>query len=141
MEISNVVFCAIMIIIIILVCFFIYYCKYRKNVLIVSKVDNKTYRVLENHTQQQAADILGSISIQIDKLVTAAENSNLFNDYRDNVKFLRKQVKTLVLMENIENNDAITSYTLDKGNSIVLCLRSNHIGELHDVNLFITNMM
>jgi len=110
---------------------------YTKNKLsdlhyITSTVDNKEYLVRKMDDNIEAANLLAKISKNMTKLCNYLENK-----YPDNegVNRLKERFDPMSIVEN-EKGNKNTSFTINKGDKIVLCLRSRDDDneKLHDEN-------
>jgi predicted metal-dependent hydrolase len=95
-----------------------------------SRVDGMPYKVQELPNYQTAADLLSKIRRNLDKL-TLRLQSALPNDYR--VKNLSDRYKPENLQESEFMSDK-TSFTVNKGEQIHLCLRSPHTNNFEQEN-------
>jgi len=127
-------------IIFILILFFIIYKFYNntyyKDNLIneISTVDNQEYLVRNAEDKSKAANILATIKNNIKKLVLYLKNN--INEYYDNKEYIKNLVnktKEINIMET-PADEKNTSYTINKGEKIVICLRSKLLNEIHDLN-------
>jgi len=125
------------VIILITLIIFIYKLLYEpfKNVLVLSQFDNQKYSVQDTFDNpEEAANQLSLIRGRIDRLL-----SYLNNQYPENSKVSRliRRFNPDNLREALDEEDS-TSFTINKGEEIHLCLRSKK-GErnLHDPNLLI----
>lgn len=112
-----------------------YYMKNRNIENITSTVDGRTYKVQDLEDKQQAADLLAQMRERVLRLMEHFKR----DEYKDN-----KIVQRLFQRCNPDNiregayDPQYTSYTVNKGEEIVFCLRSrkmNKFNKLHDVNL------
>jgi predicted metal-dependent hydrolase len=62
------------------------------------------------------------------------KNIEKYKEYAPYIKQFGNKIKNMVLVEN-SYNGKYTSYTVNKGDEIALCLRSRKTGKLHDINL------
>ena len=103
-------------------------------VKIKSSVDNSYYWVRNLPDKNQAANILANIKINIFKLVNYLQkNQQLFPENMKYIKDLVSRTKDIVIMET-GADEKYTSYTVNKGERIVFCLRSKVINSIHDMN-------
>jgi len=105
-----------------------YYHYYSKIETIVSTVDNKEYEVQIKEDAQEAADLIAQIR---QKLVLIVDH--LVKSYPDEDRSQR--MKTNFRPDNIKegiDDPKYTSYSINKGEKIVLCLRTNN--KLMDLN-------
>lgn len=127
-------------IILILILFFIVYIFYNntyyKDNLIneTSTVDNEEYFVRNVEDKSKAANTLATIKTNIKKLVLYLKNNiNQYDDDKEYINNLVKRTKEINIMET-PADEKNTSYTINKGEKIVICLRSKFLNELHDIN-------
>jgi hypothetical protein len=104
-----------------------------KHILLKSDVDGNYYYVQKKyHDSQKACDLLAQIKIRLEKLIQHLEKK-----YPDDSRVLRilSQFDSTNLVEN-DNNMNVTSYTQNKGEKMVFCLRTrNDTAQLHSINL------
>ena len=62
------------------------------------------------------------------------KNIDKYPDFEEYIKQFCSKINGMVLQENAPNGK-YTSYTVNKGDEIALCLRSKKNGKLHDLNL------
>ncbi len=105
-----------------------------ENFEIIKKMasDNKIYYVQNFENNKEAADILSGISKQCSSLV-----SNLITKYPDDIDVVRLNEKfNPDNMREAEDSNGQTSYTINKGEMMHLCIRQkNKDKTLHDHNL------
>jgi hypothetical protein len=113
-----------------------------------SDVDNELYLVRDREDKKQAANLLANIKNNIfvltDYMYEKIQNKeNLTQEYKENIPYikqLKKNIKNVVIRESSQNS-VYTSYTVNKGDSIVFCIRSKSINKylknsnLHNLNL------
>lgn len=100
-----------------------------------SSLDGKRYLTQNLKDKQQAAFILSEINNRILKLKNYLKTHiNQYPEYAPYIQQFDQKIKGVVLQENAPNGQ-YTSYTINKGEEIVLCLRSNKDQQLHDINL------
>lgn len=104
-------------------------------VYVKSGFDNKEYLVQNLENKEEATYILSIIYKRIfifrDYL---NQNINNYPEYKEYIKQFCNRINKLVLLENAPDGK-YTSYTVNKGEEIALCLRSKKTGQLHDINL------
>ena len=87
---------------------------------VTSRVDNQEYLVRSLPDKQQAADLIANIRIRLEKMVKHLEVTYP-NDPR--TKMLLDNFRPDKISEGSENSK-YTSYSVNKGEKLVLCLRS-----------------
>lgn len=124
-------FMPMFIIIFLIVCSYIYIENINNEVIYIkSTIDNKDYLVRNVDDKQKAANLLSQMSLNIDKLLNYLKN-----------KFDSKPIKRLINKYDPNNitessaNSKYTSYSVNKGEKIVLCIRSrDDNAKLIDIN-------
>lgn len=105
----------------------------RNGIKLISKYDGRMYEVIKHNTQDQAVELLAHIRNNIMMLSDLISKDNYLNKF--DVSFFQKQISKIEISENTQCQSGLTSYTVNKGKKMVLCLRSNSTKELHDLNL------
>ena len=103
---------------------------------IKSDIDGKMYLVRDVDDRQKAANMLARIKKNITKLITHLNaNKSKYKDYEEYIDQLTHKIKGVVINES--SADSIyTSYSVNKGEQIVFCLRSKkYINKMHRLNL------
>jgi predicted metal-dependent hydrolase len=112
---------SIIVIIVSLLCFFLHYeSKYSELTYVTSSIDNKKYLVRNRDDKQQAADLLAKVRQNLDKLA-----DYLKENHQDDIRVQRliKNYKPEKISESIPKAN-YTSYSVNKGEKIVFCIRS-----------------
>lgn len=102
-----------------------------------SNVDGVEYLVRDVIDKQLASDMLGQIHLNINKFVDYVYNRRNDEGYVENKKYieqLHERIQNVRLSESSAESN-YTSYSINKGEEIVCCLRSKYDGKLHDMNL------
>ncbi len=127
--------------IIIIAIFLIYYYRermhYYKVELVKSDIDSNFYLVRDVPDKQYASNMLAKITMNMKKLNNYLyDNKNKFPKYEKYINQLNEKLKNTKIQESTDNG-IYTSYSINKGEQIVFCLRSrkNNNGKLHDLNL------
>jgi predicted metal-dependent hydrolase len=123
-------------ILIFIILYIFYYYNYYKDNLVMEKatLDNNDYWVRNVKDKSIAANTLATIKINIEKLVNYfKENKSLFKKDTEYIKNLIDRTKEINIMET-PSDEKHTSYTINKGEKIVLCLRSKYLNNIHDMN-------
>lgn len=104
-------------------------------ILIVSPFDNNEYLIQNLDNKEKAIHILSvvrrNIFLMRDYLM---KNMDKYPKYKKYIQQFCNRIKNISLVENAPNGE-YTSYTINKGEEIALCLRSVKTNELHDINL------
>ncbi len=105
---------------------------------IKSDVDGNYYLVRNTDDKNQAANMLAKIHLDILKLSNFLEknkNNDKYKEYKEYIELLHKKSPSIILVESTQDS-AYTSYSVNKGEQIVFCLRTKRTGnEIHDYNL------
>jgi hypothetical protein len=128
MELNNITFTIIILVIIFI--YLLYQYHYYSNIeTIVSKIDNRNYDVQIKEDANGAADLIAQVREKLVLLV-----NHMYKTFPSNPKVMRlmKNFNPDVLKEGIDN-PSYTSYTVNKGEEIILCLRTD--GKLVDINV------
>ena len=115
------------------------YTESRNNEIIYvqSSIDNRKYLVRNVDDKQEAADMLANMRARLDKMINYMR-MNHPND--DRVKRLIRKFNPDRISESLKGSK-YTSYSINKGEKIVLCLRSKDMSQkLTDINtlMFVT---
>lgn len=140
----------VVLIILVLIAIILYANKFINNdiILIQSEIDEKYYLVRNLSDKQTAANLLSEIKQKIISLVTYlndkkndiqsyacnSNNPTICKNFRHYIDLLNNRIKNTEISEGV-GSDKYTSYSVNKGEQIVLCLRSLQTDELHDINL------
>ena len=101
---------------------------------IKSNIDKNNYWVRNLPDKESAANTLAKIKENIVKLVNyLKQNMNKFPKKLSYIKDLIRRTKVINIMET-PKSDKFTSYTINKGEKIVFCLRHKVINSIHDMN-------
>jgi predicted metal-dependent hydrolase len=87
---------------------------------VLSSIDNQTYIVRNLPDKQKAADMLATISEKLQTIVSTYHEKNVGDS--DAIR-LKKNFNPRAITEGTENSQ-YTSYSVNKGEKIVFCLRS-----------------
>lgn len=130
-------FLLILLITIIFIILYLFYnnvYKYDNLTKVTSYIDNYEYWVRDNNDKIQAANTLAKIKINMKKLIEYLKlNINKFPENMSYIKDLIMRTKHINIMETPQD-EKYTSYTINKGEKIVFCLRSKVFEQIHDMN-------
>lgn len=106
-----------------------------KVLMIQSLIDRNDYLVNNLTDKQEAADLLAQIKINVLKLRKyLINNKKKYYNYIKYIDLLDDRLDDVIIKEKTENNN-FTSYSVNKGEEIIFCLRSKKDNSLHNINL------
>lgn len=109
----------------------------RNLVLVESDIDNRKYNVRDLPDKQKAANILARLRLNLIKLSDYLYDNKdtKYPEYQEYINSLETKIKYIDISESSANS-IYTSYSVNKGEQIIFCLREKSLeGKLHDVNL------
>lgn len=127
----------ILLIIIFVIIFIFYKYNYSQMTYIKSIIDNNYYRVRDLPDKLIAANMIAKIRKNILELVEYMyENRDIkYKEYKENIERLKKRAHLVIMSEN-NGRGKDTSYSVNKGDEIVICLRSKiDYDKFHDINV------
>ena len=128
----------IFLIFIILILIFLFFkFNYQKMTYVKCDIDNNFYLVRDLPNKIIAVNMLGTIKKNINILVDYLDEHK-DTKYKENKLYITRLKKRLYNINIVENTGIgrDTSYTINKGDELVLCLRSRvKYDEFHDINL------
>jgi len=128
--------CLIIILVILLVWNIRLYVEFPER-LTVSVIDGKEYVVKKHYkNHQKASDILAKLN-HVNKTVISYMQKKYADSSEIDVDFLAENYNGDVLSEHTPRTTKNTSYVINKGDLIKLCLRNKKTGEFHDMNTLI----
>lgn len=108
---------------------------FAQGVYVKSSIDNRSYYVRNNDFKQQSANILATLNQRISILLNDLKTSN---NIPPNMKKASLRITRLYnpksLSENVLKQGEHTSYTLNKGQEVALCLRDGKDTRFEPVN-------
>lgn len=109
------------------------YITFFKNKLepVKSTIDNREYMVQEKEDAHDAANLIAEIRRRLILLVDHV--IKLYPADNDMVRLLKVNFDPDVIKEGVENTGQTTSYSINKGEQIILCLRNKD--KLMDINV------
>ncbi|QKF93821.1 WLM domain-containing protein [Fadolivirus algeromassiliense] len=101
-----------------------------------STIDNKEYLVRDLQDKQQSANNLALLRRNIMTLVDHLyiNKDKKYKDFKSDIEQLKTRISDVIINESSEDS-SYTSYSVNKGEQIVFCLRSKYTNYLHDINL------
>lgn len=128
----------VIVLIISITTYIIYYkISHRGTVYVKSDIDNEFYLVRDLPDRQHACNMLAKIKQNLVKLVKYLnDNKAKYPDYATYITRCNDRLANCIINEGSEDS-VYTSYSINKGEQIVFCLRSRkyNTGQLHDINL------
>jgi hypothetical protein len=127
------------IIILIFVIIFNCYNNYLQNadLLIIEGIDGNNYYVRENFDKDNAAETLYKLRQNLKNLIifieNNSENDKEFPIYKENINLIKNKIDNVIIKETPETS-SYTSYSVNKGEELYLCIRSKKTNEIHDIN-------
>lgn len=132
---KSFLFQIILIILLILLIYYFYKLSKSEAIYVKSDLDDKEYLVQNLEDKEEATYMLSIIYKRILMLRDHfLNNMDNYQEYKQYLKQFCERINNLVLQENAPDG-RYTSYTVNKGDEIALCLRSRKTGKLHDLNL------
>tara|TARA_S200000501_G_C20789744_1_gene728935 strand:- start:110 stop:694 length:585 start_codon:yes stop_codon:yes gene_type:complete len=128
-------------IIIIIILFLIFYNLINTEVKYVeSKIDNKEYLVRDLDNSTQAAALLSNLKIRMEKITNYLykNRNSLFKENKEYIENLYDRVSSGVKISENSSEVNYTSYSVNKGEELVFCLRSRNKdtkNKFHKLNL------
>lgn len=118
------------IVLVFIISYIFFLLNFGKLTYIKSEVDGNFYLVNDLPDKQQAANLLGEIRNSILRLLKVSNTSTPYFDT------LRSRFNDIKFMENpvLRPNHNMTSYSINKGDRMVLCLREPVDLKLHPIN-------
>ena len=123
-------------ILLILILYFLYKNLYSEDnlVYITATIDNDNYWVRNLPDKSIAANTLSTIKNNMKKLIEYLKNNK--DSYPDNLSYINNLISRTsnIYITETPKDEKYTSYTINKGEKIVFCLRSKVFEQIHDMN-------
>lgn len=128
----------IILILILIIFFYItFFTKFSNLVYMESYYDGNKYLVQDNLNKKEAAILLSKIIERLKFLKNyLVRNIDNYKEYEEYILLINKNfndMRTSIYEGDGKNN--LTSYSVNKGEELVLCLHSKKTKKLHDINL------
>lgn len=109
----------------------------RNLVRIKSTINSKFYIVRQSKNSEEAANMLARLEQKINEINTILQRDEARKKYPQHREHIEQMNAALPHMELKESdpNTKHTSYTINKGETMIVCLRSKVDGRIHDENL------
>ncbi len=109
----------------------------RNNIIYVESKSGSKFLVHKDNLKNEKAELLGDI---VEKMFILKNhlvmNIDKLPEYRDYIKQLEEnftQSRTIIYETDPDSN--LTSYSVNKGEELSICLKSKKTGQLHEINL------
>ena len=126
----NEIALTIIIIVLVLVLFMHYESKYSELTYVTSSIDKEQYLVRNREDKNQAADMIATIKKNLISIVNYLKKNNMSDP---KVRRLVKKYRPSRISESLPNTN-YTSYSVNKGEKLVFCIRSKKTHKLIDIN-------
>ena len=126
-------------IILIFIIIFNCYKNYLENadINIMKGIDGNNYYVRNNNDKDKAVDILCELRQKIKKLINFIEENNSNDEeykiYKENINLIKNKINDVKFKETPKSSN-YTSYSVNKGEELFLCIRSKKTNEIHSIN-------
>jgi predicted metal-dependent hydrolase len=127
--------------IIIFIYIFLFYNK--KNMVYIIGSDGNSYLVYDDDKKQEKVERIVEIIKRINKLIDYLnENKNKYDEFKLYIDRLNNNfdIKKTFIYETDPNSN-LTSYSINKGEEISICVKSKKTGEIHDINILMYVMI
>jgi hypothetical protein len=127
----------ILLIIIFVIIFIFYKYNYSQMTYVKSTIDDNYYRVRDLPDKLIAANMIAKIRQNILELVDYMYDNRetKYKEYKENIERLKNRAHLVVMSEN-NGRGKETSYSVNKGDELVICLRSKvNYDKFHDINI------
>lgn len=126
-----------LILIIVIIILLYYYLNDDKLVLYKSSLTNKEYLVNDNKNKDQSAKLLSIIELNMYKLKNSLYvNRTMYPEYGQYIELLNENLtKSRTEIKEKPDSSSDTSYSINKGEELVFCLKSKKTGQYHNIDL------
>lgn len=105
---------------------------YNKSEYLKSNTNDKYYLVKDTKNKYNKVELIDKLFNSLNILLEELKNSNY--DFKDiDIEEIQEKIKNSEILENITDSD--TSYTVNKGEKIILCLADRENDNLYSYNL------
>lgn len=105
---------------------------------VMSDIDNSYYLVRDVSDKQEASNVLARLrqnAIKLSEYLYEHVEDDDVKKYKQYVLRLKDKINDIIIVESTQDS-IYTSYSVNKGEQIVFCLRSRkNFNNLHDINL------
>jgi len=114
-----------------------YYCLENSDLLIIEGIDGNNYYVRNDNDKDKAVTTLYELRQNIKKLINFieenSENCKEYEIYKENINLIKNNIDSVIIKETPKTS-SYTSYSVNKGEELYLCIRSKKTNEIHDIN-------
>jgi hypothetical protein len=115
-------------------CFIIYISlNYINNEVEYINLNGTNFLVRNLYDKEIAAETLSNIKENLITLVDKINEDNDNDEYKNYMRKIKDRMKTVKIRESSPNS-SYTSYTVNKGEEMVFCIRSIYDNSIHDIN-------
>ena len=101
----------------------------------IKSVNGKKYLVQNTKLKHKSANTLGKLNDTLDSFVLyLSKNKTKFDGYDQYIDLLMRNTKETIFSENTKYS-RFTSYSVNKGEELVFCLKSKNNNTMHNHNL------
>jgi energy-coupling factor transporter transmembrane protein EcfT len=106
-------------------------------VLVKSDMDNKEYMVRDEDDKIKAANTLSIIHNNLKLLVNYLDINKEKQGFSENKEYINRMINQVdyIILDESKKNSGHTSYSVNKGEKIIFCMRSMKTNDIHDINL------
>jgi hypothetical protein len=122
---------------IIIIFIYILYLINKNKLTLVEANNNVKFMVYNDKNKVESANLLATLVDRMYKLRNnLINNKKKYQEYEQYIDLLEKNFNNerTYIYENIPDSD-LTSYTINKGEELSICLKSKTTGNFHDINL------
>jgi len=117
---------------------------YKKNIGVIEKMsvveafNRKKFLVRDLIDKKESADLLAKLMENLKLLISTLRNTNNPNDkelqkFKPFIETIYNRIDDVKVRENEGGND-LTSYSINKGEELVFCIRSKQNNKIHSIN-------
>ena len=117
---------------------------YKRNIGVIEKMsvveafNRKKFLVRDLNDKKESADILAKLMENLKLLISTLRNTNNPNDrelqkFKPFIETIYNRIDDVKVRENEGGND-LTSYSINKGEELVFCIRSKQNNKIHSIN-------
>jgi hypothetical protein len=127
-------FSVFFVILVIATILYIYLEKRSLDVVYVKSDSGSVFMVRKCPDQKEAANLLCKICDNIDTLIDHLKTTQLTSKYKNIINNLNNNFNRVNIYENTGHQEKSTSYSINKGEKIIFCIRQKVTNELLDIN-------